>query len=68
MARISKAELAVEMKSDAVLRYMVTKGIPLTRSKYLSLAYFGAPPSPLGVEQEAELPTFLQNWKIRHAD
>ena len=68
MARISKSEVAELIKSDAVLRYMVEKKIPLTRSKYLSLAYMGNPPEPLGVEQEAALPEFLQNWRVRHAE
>jgi hypothetical protein len=67
MARISKSELAAEIKSDAVLAYMVEKDIPLTRQNYLTLAYLGDVPEPLGVEEEAELPTFLQDWRVRHA-
>jgi len=68
MGRISKSELAAEIKSDAVLAYMVEKNIPLTRQNYLTLAYLGDVPEPLGVEQEAELPTFLQDWRVRHAE
>jgi hypothetical protein len=68
MAKISKAQLEQERKSSPVLNYMIKNNIALTRKNYLHLAYFGNPPEPLGVEQEAELPGFLQNWKVRHAD
>lgn len=68
MAKISKAELEQERKSSPVLDYMVRKGIKLTRANYLSLAYMGDPPELLGAEEEAEIPGFLQNWKVRHAD
>jgi hypothetical protein len=68
MAKISKRELDQERKSSPVLDYMVRNNIPLTRAKFLSLAYMGNPPELLGPEEEAELPRFLQNWKIHHAD
>ena len=64
-ARISQSELAAQIKSDAVLRYMVENNIPLTCAIYMSLAYLGDVPEPLGVE--AELPSFLQDWRFRHA-
>jgi hypothetical protein len=28
----------------------------------------GNPPELLGVEEEAELPSFLQNWRVPHAE
>ena len=67
MARISKSDLAAEIKSNAVLAYMVKKDIPLPRTIYLSLAYLGDVPEPLGVEEEAGVPSFLQDWRFRHA-
>ena len=68
MAKISKRELDQERKSSPILDYMVRNNIPLTRATFLSLAYMGNQPERLGPEEEAELPTFLQNWKIHHAD
>jgi hypothetical protein len=67
MAKISKREIEAERKSSPVLDYMVANDMPLTRSTFLSLAYMGNPPELLGPEEEAELPTFLQNWRVRHA-
>ena len=68
MAKISKAELEQERKSSPTLDYMVRNGIKLTRANYLSIAYLGDVPEPLGAEEEAAIPEFLQNWKVRHAD
>ena len=68
MARISKAELEQERKSSPALDYMVENNMPLTREIFLSLAYMGDVPELLGNEEEAELPNFLQNWRVRHAD
>jgi hypothetical protein len=68
MTKISKRELESELQASPVLRYMYDHNMPLTRENFLSLAYFGNPPELLGVEEEAELPGFLQNWKVRHAD
>ena len=68
MAKISKAELEQERKSSPVLDYMVREGIKLTRANYLSVAYMGDPPELLGAEEEAAIPEFLQNWKVRHGD
>ena len=46
---------------DDVLEYMKKHGIPLTREKYLEMAYLGRPPA-LCAEEEAELPEeFQQN-------
>lgn len=47
---------------DAVLEYMKQKNIPLTRERYLNLAYFGNPPEKLTAEQEAELPEEFQEF------
>jgi hypothetical protein len=66
--RISKAELESEIKRNAVLSYMVEHNIKLTRSNYIRIAWMGEPPEPLGVEEEAELPSFLQDWRHKHAD
>ena len=68
MARISRAELEEERKSSPTLDYMIKNGIKLTRANYLSIAYLGDVPNPLGVEEEAAIPEFLQNWKVRHAE
>ena len=68
MARISKAQPEQELKTSPVLGYMIEQHMPLTREIFLSLAYMGDVPELLGVEEEAELPNFLQNWRVRHAD
>ena len=68
MAKISKRELEEERRSSPVLDYMIKNNIGLTRKHFLDLAYLAAPPRLLGVEEEAELPSFLQNWRVRHAD
>jgi len=47
---------------DAVLDYMKEHNLPLTREKYLELAYFGNPPEQLSAEEEAELPEEFQVW------
>lgn len=67
MTRISQSELAAAIKSDALLAYMAEKNIPLTCAIYLSLAYLGDVPEPLGVEEETGVPSFLQDWRVRHA-
>lgn len=41
---------------DAVLEYMKQKKIPLTRDRYLNLAYMGEVPEPLSAEEEAQIP------------
>jgi hypothetical protein len=46
-----------------VLEYMKKHNVPLTRDKYLELAYFGNPPEELSAEQEAELPEEFQVWE-----
>jgi hypothetical protein len=39
-----------------VLALMQRFNMPMTREKYLDLAFMGEPPDELGPEQEAELP------------
>lgn len=41
---------------DAVVEYMKQKNIPLTRDRYLNLAYMGEVPEPLSAEEEAQIP------------
>ncbi len=43
-------------RTDCVLEWMKDKNIPLTRENYLTLAYMGDIPEPLGGEEEAEIP------------
>ncbi len=42
--------------ADPVLQYMIEKKLPLTREKYLALAYPEGTENPLPAELEAELP------------
>src|SRR5208337_2594892 len=39
-------------KSDPTLAYMINKGIPLTRERWIKLNWLGDPPQPWGVEHE----------------
>jgi hypothetical protein len=41
---------------DIVVALMKRYGGPMTRERYLDLAYFGNPPEELGEEEEAALP------------
>jgi len=41
---------------DCFLEYMRKHNLPLTREKYLKLAYFGNPPEELSAEEESMLP------------
>jgi hypothetical protein len=66
--RPSKAELAESAKSDCVIAYMIDNNLAINRASYLDLAYMGNAPEPLGVEEEASLPHFLQDWRVRHAE
>jgi len=50
---------------DEMLAYMRQNKIPITRARYLALAYLGDikdPNKPLDPELEAELPEELQIW------
>jgi hypothetical protein len=42
---------------------MRNHSIPITREKYLELAYFGGPPEELSAEEEANLPPMLREAK-----
>lgn len=50
--------------TDYVFEFMKREGLPLTREKYLGLAYGQELPDPWTPEHEAELPEELQE----HAD
>jgi hypothetical protein len=45
-------------KNDPTLAYMINKGIPLTRKRWVKLKWLGDPPQPRGV---VEVPELLQN-------
>jgi hypothetical protein len=48
---------------DGVLALMKRYGMPMTREKYIALAYMGDRlPDELGAEEEANLPPQFQNW------
>jgi hypothetical protein len=49
-----------EAKHDPVLAYMIKKGLPLTREKWISMNYLGHPPEPWTDGHEAEVPTPFQ--------
>ena len=34
----------IDVGSDTILKWMVEKGVPLTREEYLAYAYMGDPP------------------------
>jgi hypothetical protein len=44
---------------DAVVDFMVKRGIPLTRDNYLDFAYLGNPPEELDAEEESQILTEL---------
>jgi len=43
-------------KHDQTLDYMIKKGIPLTRERWIKLNWLADPPQPRGVEHEMEVP------------
>jgi len=43
-------------KHDPTLDYMIKKGIPLTRERWIKLNWLADPPQPWGVEHEMEVP------------
>ena len=47
---------------DYVLEWMKKNNLPLTREKYLEMAYLGNPPAELSVEEELMLPEEFQVW------
>jgi hypothetical protein len=50
-------QLLAEAQHSPTLKYMIDKGLPLTREQYISLKYIGHPPEPWTDEHERELPT-----------
>jgi hypothetical protein len=48
-------------KNDPTLAYMINKGIPLTRERWIKLNWLAYPPQPWGVEHEMEVPELLQD-------
>ena len=50
MAPVGHGELM-----DDILKFMVEKGIPLTKDNYVEIAYMGDPPAEFDAEIEAEL-------------
>ncbi len=55
----TRAESPVPSSGDAVVDWMKAHNIPLTRSNYLNLAFWGDPPDELDGEQKADLPRGL---------
>lgn len=47
---------------------MKKHGKPLTREKYLELAYLGDPPEELSAEEEGGLPEEFQVWNDAEED
>ena len=43
-------------KRDQTLAYMIKKGIPLTRERWIKLHWLADPPQPWDVEHELEVP------------
>jgi len=41
---MAKEPPKIDVGSDIILRWMVEKGVPLTREEYLTYAYMGDPP------------------------
>lgn len=58
---MSGNDLTKEDLADPLLQYMLKEGIPLTREKYISLAYGTDGPGEWGAELEAELPPLFRN-------
>jgi hypothetical protein len=49
-------------KHDPTLDYMIKKGIPLPRERWIKLNWLGDPPEPWCIEHEMEMPEFLQDY------
>ena len=59
-AKKPSSESSSQTGRSATLEYMKASGIPLTRERYLNLAYMGKPPEELGAEEEAMLPEMFR--------
>ena len=55
-------------KHDPTLDYMIKKGIPLTRERWIKLNWLADPPHPGGVEHEMEVPEFCQDGRKVEAE
>jgi hypothetical protein len=55
-------------KHDPTLDYMIKKGIPLTRERWIKLNWLGDPPEPWCIEHEMEMPEFLQDYSKVESD
>ena len=47
-------------KHSDILRHMIENGLPLTREKWISMAWGGHPPQPWTAENEEEVPAPLR--------
>ena len=48
------------MRADSIVELMKRSNIPMTREKYLYIAYMGTPPEVLDAEAEYALPEQFQ--------
>ena len=58
---MSDFDMDAERRLSPTLDSMVREGVELTRQNWVVRAY-GHEPATWGVEQEAEVPSFLQDW------
>ena len=61
MATQPDPRLVEAAKNDPTLAYMIKKGIPLTRERWIKLNWLADPPQPWGLEHEMEVPELLQD-------
>ena len=52
---------------DPVLQTMHEHAIPMKRTNYIQLAYWGEIPDPFTAEHEQQLPVELQDWTLAKA-
>jgi hypothetical protein len=50
-------------KTDGILRRMIREGLPLTREKWINMAWLGHPPTPWTSEHEEEVPAPFQQTR-----
>jgi hypothetical protein len=56
MAKEIDPRLLESAKRSGTLRRMIQSGAPLTREKWISMAYLGHPPHPWTAEHEMDVP------------
>ncbi len=56
MTTLPDPHLVEAAKHDPTLAYMINKGIPLTRERWIKLNWLGDPPQPWCTEHEMEVP------------